>query len=225
MRSPEAKTLVQCDFDGTITEEDVSFMLLDTFADGDWRRLLGDYRQGKISVGRFNAEAFAMIKADRQSLLGAIKDKVEIRAGFRELAAYCRGRGLRFVIVSNGLDFYIKAILSDINVDNIEVFAAETRFPPQGLQVQYIGPDGSYLDDKFKEAYVDFFLSGGYRVIYVGNGVSDILPARRCHHLFATGDLLASCRKMKLDCSAFVDFNDIVSGLQSLLQDIKGHNA
>ena len=36
------KTLVQCDFDGTITEEDVSFMLLDAFADRDprrWRQL------------------------------------------------------------------------------------------------------------------------------------------------------------------------------------------
>ncbi len=30
------KTLVQCDFDGTITEEDVSFAMLDAFADGDW---------------------------------------------------------------------------------------------------------------------------------------------------------------------------------------------
>jgi len=37
------KTMVQCDFDGTITEEDVSFFLLDTFADGDWRQLWKDY--------------------------------------------------------------------------------------------------------------------------------------------------------------------------------------
>ncbi len=33
------KTLVQCDFDGTVTEEDVSFMLLDAFANGGWRQL------------------------------------------------------------------------------------------------------------------------------------------------------------------------------------------
>ena len=43
------KTLVQCDFDGTVTEEDVSFFLLDTFAQGDWRRLLQEYKEGKIS--------------------------------------------------------------------------------------------------------------------------------------------------------------------------------
>jgi len=208
------KSLIQCDFDGTITEEDVSFALLDAFADGDWRQLFGEYRQGKISVGHFNTGAFAMIKADRQSLLEAIKGRVKIRAGFHELVAYCGRKGLRLVIVSNGLDFYIEAILRDIGVENVEVFAARTRFRPEGVQVQYIGPDGNPLDDNFKEAYVSFFLGSGHRVIYVGNGDSDISPARQCHYVFATGEMLANCKKMNLECSAFADFNDIVRGLE-----------
>jgi len=208
------KLLIQCDFDGTITEEDVSFILLDIFASGDWRQLFREYKQGKISVGRFNTEAFAMIKADRQSLLEALEGRVKIRAGFHELLAYCRVKGFRLVIVSNGLDFYIEAILRDIGVENIEVFAAQTRFRPEGIQVQYIGPDGSPLSDSFKEAYVSFFMGNGYQIIYVGNGDSDISPARLCHHVFATGELLAYCRKMKLDCSAFADFDDVVRGLE-----------
>lgn len=214
MHSAKAnKLLIQCDFDGTITEEDVSFILLDTFASGDWRQPFEEYRQGNISVGHFNAKAFAMIKADRQSLLEAIKGRVKIRAGFHELLAYCGRKGFRFVIVSNGLDFYVETILRDIGIENIEVFAARTRFRREGLQVQYIGPDGSHLNDSFKEAYVRFFLGSGYRVIYVGNGDSDILPARQCHHIFATGELLAYCKKMNLDCSAFADLNDVVRGL------------
>ena len=39
------KTLIQCDFDGTVTEEDVSFFLLDAFAQGDWRALLREYKE------------------------------------------------------------------------------------------------------------------------------------------------------------------------------------
>jgi len=78
------KTLVQCDFDGTITEEDVSFLILDAFATGDWRQLLADYREGKISVGYFNMKAFAMVKADKQTLLQFVKSKAKIRAGFHE---------------------------------------------------------------------------------------------------------------------------------------------
>jgi len=210
------KTLVQCDFDGTITEEDVSFELLDLFADGDWRQLLGEYREGKISVGCFNTKAFAMVEASKQTLLGAVKGRVKIREGFGEMLACCQRLGFRFVIVSNGLDFYIEAILRDIGLESIEIFAAKTWFYPGGIQVRYTGPGGRGVEDGFKEMYVSSFLESGYRVIYVGNGLSDILPARKSHHIFATGELLARCQQMDVDCVPFASFNDIVRELELL---------
>lgn len=220
MHSTEVKTVVQCDFDGTITKKDVSFLLLDAFADGNWRQLLNDYRGGKISVGVFNREAFAMVKADKQTLVDFIfaKKKVEIRKGFNELLNYCSKKGFKFVIVSNGLDFYIEAVLRDIGVDNIEVYAAQTQFSPEGVKVKYIGPDGSQLEGNFKDAYTELFLSKGYRVVYMGNGISDFSPARLSHHIFATGDLLAYCREKNLNCTPFDDLNDVVRGLELLPQ-------
>ncbi|MFC2022411.1 MtnX-like HAD-IB family phosphatase [Chloroflexota bacterium] len=208
------KTLVQCDFDGTITEEDVSFLLLDAFADRDWRRLFREYEEGRISVGHFNTEAFAMVKADRASLLEVVNSGARVRPGFHELVACCRRKGFRFVIVSNGLDFYIQEILRDIGMAGIEVFAAQTRFHPEGLKVQYVGPDGSHLDSDFKVAYVNSFLGEGYRIIYAGNGTSDILPARQCHYVFATGNLLAYCKQASLGCTPFTDLNEVVRVLE-----------
>ena len=210
------KTLVQCDFDGTITRQDMSFLLLNAFANGNWKRLLREYREQKISVGRFNTEAFAMVKADRQTLLNFVRHKAELRAGVHELLAYCRRKDFRFVIVSNGLDFYIKAILESIGIENINVFAAQTHFGDEGIKVQYIGPEGSRLEDGLKETYVKMFLGEGYRVIYMGDGISDIYPAQLAHYIFATGDLLASCREMNLNYTPFVNLNDVVSGLESL---------
>lgn len=210
------KTLVQCDFDGTITEEDVSFMLLDAFADGDWRQLHRDYEAGGMSVGRFNTDAFAMVKANRDSLLKVARRGVRIRPGFRELVTCCRRKGFRFVVVSNGLDFYIEAILKDMGLGDIEFFAAETRFHPEGLKVQYIAPDGSILDDDFKVAYVNSFLSEGYRIIYMGNGTSDLAPAKRCHYIFATGNLLIHCQRANLACAPFTDLNQVVRVLEFL---------
>lgn len=210
------KTLVQCDFDGTITEEDMGFLLLDSFATEDWRQLLTEYREDKISVGYFNMKAFTMIRADRQTLLEFVKNEVGIRAGFHELLDCCRRKGFRFVIVSNGLDFYIEAILGDIGVDNIEVLAAQTHFGPKGIEVKYIGPEDNQIQDGFKEAYTRSFLSRGYRVVYIGNGASDTLPSRQAHHIFATGELLTYCQQTNLNCTPFVDLNDVVSGLELL---------
>ena len=113
------KALVQCDFDGTVTEEDISFLLLDAFAQGDWRQLLRQYREHKISVGEFNTRAFAMVKADKHRLLEALQGGVKVRAGFHELVTYSLEKGLRLVIVSNGLDFYIRAVLKGLGLADI----------------------------------------------------------------------------------------------------------
>jgi 2-hydroxy-3-keto-5-methylthiopentenyl-1-phosphate phosphatase len=210
------KTLVQCDFDGTITEEDTSFFLLDTFAQGDWRRLLQEYKGHKISVGEFNTKAFAMVKADKATLLEALKGKVKVRAGLHELVNYCLRRGFRLVIVSNGLDFYIEAILQDLGLKNIEVHAAQASFRPEGMEVQYLGPDGKRLENGFKEAYIESFLKLGYKVIYMGNGDSDIAPAKYARHVFATGELLAFCRENNLKCKPFENFTDAIRELELL---------
>lgn len=217
MVSNEIKTVVQCDFDSTIAVEDVSFLLLDAFADGDWRQILQQYRERRITVGVFNEESFGMVKADRQTLLDFMKDRVKIRPGFKELLDYCAKNGIRFVIVSNGLRFYIEAIMKDIGIDNIEVHAAETEFTPRGLKVRYIGPDGRELMDHFKRSYTESFLSQGYRVIYIGDGISDSYPAVQAHHIFARDDLLAYCQKNNLSCIPFDDLNDVVRGFELLL--------
>lgn len=213
---PFVKTLVQCDFDGTITEEDVSFLILDVFANGDWRRLLDEYREGKISVGRFNTQAFTMIKEDKQTLDRFVIEKVRIRAGFGKLLSYCQQKGFRFVIVSNGLGFYIETILETLGLGNIEVFAAQARFDPSGIKVQYIGPSGIQLQDGFKEAYIRHFLKSGYRIIYIGNGASDIPSARLADYVFATGPLLEHCQETNLSCTPFTNLNDVVRGLEQL---------
>jgi 2-hydroxy-3-keto-5-methylthiopentenyl-1-phosphate phosphatase len=207
------KILVQCDFDGTVTEEDTSFFLLDAFAQGDWRQLLREYKEHRMSVGEFNTKAFAMVKADKPKLLEALKGNVKVRAGLHELVNYCLGKGFRLVIVSNGLDFYVEAVLKDLGLRNIEVYAAQASFHPEGMKVQYVGPDGKRLEDGFKEAYIQSFLKLGYKVIYIGNGDSDVAPAKYAHHVFATGDLLAYCRENNLKYKPFETFLDVVKEL------------
>ena len=218
MHSTGVKTVVQCDFDSTIAEDDISFMLLDAFADGDWRQVLKEYREHKIPVGVFNTKSFGMVKADKQTMLDFIfKSGVKLRAGFDKLLTYCAKKGYKFVIVSNGLSFYIEAILKDIGVDNIEIFASEAESSPDGLKVKYIGPDGRQMQDNFKKSYVELFLSRGYRVVYIGDGYSDIIPASLADYVFARDDLLAHCQEKRLPkCTPFNDLNDVVKGLKLL---------
>jgi len=210
------KTLIQCDFDGTITEDDASFYLLDAYAEGDWRSILKEYKEGRITVGEFNTRAFAMIKTDEATLLSKLDENVRVRPGFRELLDYCAYRGFRFVIVSNGLQFYVEAILRALGIHGIEAHAATNAFERDGVRVQYVAPDGTVLQDGFKEAYMKLYLSEGYRVIYVGNGTSDSYASRHAHAVFATGDLLTYYLRHGLPCIPFEDLTDVVNGLAKL---------
>ncbi len=210
------KTVVQCDFDGTVTKEDGSFVLLDTFSGEDWRPLFRDYEAGRISVGQFNAAAFRNVKADRESLLEVVRREIRLRPGFGAMVDCCRRKGFRFIIVSNGLRFYIDDILDKAGLNDIEVQAAETDFHPDGLRVYYRGPDGNRLDSDFKPAYTDLFLSQGYRIIYLGNGASDVVPAGKCHFVFATGSLVDYCGKQGISCTPFQDHNDVIPVLETL---------
>ena len=203
------KILIQCDFDGTVTEDDISFILLDTFAKGDWRAINRQYTDGIITVGQFNEKAFGLVRAGKKVMLDYLKDKVKVRTGFQKLVELCQQKGIRLVIVSNGLDFYIKKILEDMGLLNLEYHAAETQFHANKLKVRYIGPDGSVVDSGYKEKYVNQYLKEGYHVVYIGNGTSDLSPARGAHQIFATENLLKSCQSNGVTCIPFTSFLEI----------------
>jgi len=210
----EVKSLVQCDFDGTITEEDVSFLILDAYTNGDWRQMFKDYKDGRITVGSFNKRAFAMVKENEEDLKKFVLERSRVRDGFKELLDCCRQKGFHFVIVSNGLEFYIKTILESLGAENIDVFAAKAVFNENGIEASYIGPDGKELQEDFKKAYMINFLKKGYRIIYIGNGASDVASAKLADYVFATSTMLSECQRESMKCTAFSSLRDIVRGLE-----------
>lgn len=213
------KTMIQSDFDGTITPDDMSFLILDTFGKPGWRRILDQYKVGEITIADFNARAFADVKTDEATLRRFVRENAEVRPGFQELLAYCREHDIDFTIVSNGLDFYIKIILETVGASGIDVFAARAQFGKNGIESSYFCPDGKLIRDKFKDAYLASFRRRGYRVLYAGNGPSDLSPAREAAHIFATGSLLDQCRELRLAHSPFDDFGQVLTALKSLPDD------
>ena len=216
MPSGNSPLLIQCDFDGTVTLDDISFLILDRCADGHWRNLLEKYKAGEISVGAFNRQAFLMVKDDEPSLKRLVREGFKIRPGFGGFVRYCAANRHRLVIVSNGLDFYINTILEAIGVSGIDVFAAKTRFGGDGIEASYLGPDGRELDDCFKETYSRMFLERGNRLVYIGNGPSDFPPAKLAQAVFATEQLCEHCKQAGVKHTPFTNFDEVIEGLKRL---------
>ena len=215
------KTVIQCDFDGTLTIGEVSRLLLEEFADGDWQSLTEAYNEGKITVQACNIIQFAMVKTDKNTITDFLTNSglVEIRPGFQDFFAYCTEKGLDVIIVSNGLKLYIDTILKNLGIENVEVIAAQSRFGSDGIDLSYPAPDGTNIEDGFKEYYSKRLREKGYGLMYyIGNGVSDIYPARYADHIFAIDGLLKQCRREKLEYTPFNDLFDVISGLDTISQ-------
>jgi len=210
--SPD-RVLVQCDFDGTLTIGDISFLILDEFTGHGWRQEFEDYMQGKLTVNRFNTQAFSRVKADSAELARFVRERSVIRPGINNLLQVCRNKGFRFVIVSNGMAFYIETVLQMLGLADVEFIAGQAEFLPQGVRSWYPGPDDKPIEDGFKVAWTEHFLGQGYRLIYIGNGLSDFAPARLCSQIFAIDQLATECRRAGVDYTPFDDLHDIVRAL------------
>lgn len=212
----EKPTLVQCDFDGTVTLGDVSFLILDEFTGTGWRALFQDYMEGRMTVNAFNTAAFARVRASRKTLDRFVRQHTVIRPGLSELINACRERGFRFVIVSNGMAFYIETILKMLGLGDVEFIAGQAEFTPEGIRAWYPGPDGQPVEDGFKESHTRHFLEQGYRVIYVGNGASDLSPARLCQRVFAINQLRDRCLEAGVENTHFADLKEVARAIRAL---------
>ena len=208
--------IVQCDFDGTITIGDVSFQILDEYTGTGWRKEFDDYMQGKITVNYFNTRAFSRVKASRAELDCFVRKNAVVRPGLMSLLNTCNNKGYRFAIVSNGMAFYIEAILQMLGLKDIEIIAGQAEFIPQGMKAWYPGPDGNPIESGFKEAWTAHFINQGYGVIYIGNGISDFAPARQCSHIFAIENLIKECNNARVGHTPFNDLDDIARAIKKI---------
>jgi len=205
--------IIQCDFDGTVTTNNVSLLLRERFAIGNWQRIEADYLQGRLGVDESNKRQFALIREPKEKLVAFASKNAKVRAGFSDFAYYCRSSGIRLIIVSSGLDFYIEAVLNKIGARDIELYCARTSFGQDGIAVSYIGPDGSLLKQGFKEKYLTWLKKRGGRVTYIGDGLSDLAAASAADQVFATGHLHRLLGAKQVSHYSFTDFHDILHQL------------
>ena len=202
--------IIQCDFDGTITKNNLSILLRENFAHGDWRKIDSDYLHGHLTVEQSNRLQFALIKEPKDKLQEFVRQHIEVRPGFLEFVKYCRDTGTPLVIVSSGLDFYIETVFNEIGMPDLELHCGRTSFSRDGIIVSYRGPEGDTINQGFKKEYLTWLKKRDRHIIYIGDGLSDLEAARHAGRVFATGHLVRLLRAESVPCGVFSDFHDLL---------------
>ena len=208
--------LVQCDFDDTITDGNVSVAIRELFGPEGWRSMEREFQDGKFSVEESNIRQYALVKASQKEIEEFVLGGVVLRFGFEQFVEYCRAVEIKVVIVSSGLDLYINPAILPLGYDYLEVYSAQARVTGDGIAVSYKDPSGATLTSGFKESYVRHFKDQGHTVVYVGDGLSDIVPAAEADYVIARDTLEEHSRANSLSYYSFETYEDVAKHVEEI---------
>ncbi|NPU85677.1 MAG: MtnX-like HAD-IB family phosphatase [Syntrophaceae bacterium] len=219
MREPpgDGKVLVLCDFDGTISRTDVGNRLFNRFTGRGWQEIDEAYCRGEIGSREAYTRVAAILEGDRERMLAFVLREAELDGHFPAFRRFCRETGLDLIIVSDGLDFYINAVLRKHGLEDIPIHANRTLFragKPPSIEFPWASEDcgrcGTCKRGILRSR------RGRYDVIvYVGNGHSDVCPSAEADLVFAKGVLLQICQERHRSCVPFENFSDVLDFLNS----------
>ncbi len=120
-------------------------------------------------------------------------------------------------VVSQGLDFYIQALLVKEGLPQIPIYAVNTHFDSRGISYIYnhTNPGKEELGNS-KGLVVERFRQQGYYVIYAGDGFSDLEAADRADMLFAHRTLAVECENRRIPYHPFTDFQEVLLAVRNL---------
>ncbi|MSQ55323.1 MAG: phosphatase [Betaproteobacteria bacterium] len=211
-----------CDFDGTISLEDVTDSLLVRFARPGWDALEFAWREGRIGSRECLAGQVALLDCSRGELDEHLA-AMEIDPDFPAFVEALRVNGIPLQVVSDGLDYAIAALLARHGLQ---------RLPVTANRLVQAGPRAWRLE--FPHALADCRSASGNckcaqaaraaalpagRVLLIGDGASDFCVADRAHLIFARRRLLEYCSDKGLAHLPAANFRQALDLLPGLLEN------
>ena len=108
--------IIVSDFDGTITTKDALYEFMEKYADKKWLEIEQNWRLHKMNSQDCLIEEFNLIPNLSAELIDNFIDTVKIDSYFIEFNEIRLKNNVDFLIVSDGLDYFIKKIFSFILV-------------------------------------------------------------------------------------------------------------
>lgn len=207
--------LAFCDFDGTITTDDVTDLVLGQFALPEWRDIEASWEAGLISSALCMQSQIRMIRAG-QDEIDALLEQAEIDPGFRDFKRFCDRSGIPVVIVSDGVDHFIRRVLALNGISDIKVVANRLVATDIGFDLDLShGRADCRVASGVCKCQV---LEGAGPHVYIGDGRSDFCAARKAAMVFAKDKLAAYCRREGIPHTLYDNFSDVLDTMTSLIE-------
>ena len=206
--SPADAVQVWIDFDGTITRKDVLDELIATFAvDEHWKAVEAQWQAGEIGSFDCLRQEFDVLRVDPEQLADFLQT-IPIDPGAAALFDTLRQCGVPVAVLSDGVESFIRPILGKIGVNDVTIRA--NRIERTGDRLTLVCPH-RVAECRSRAAHCKCASAAalgtpGRQTVYVGDGRSDLCPAREADVVFAKGAL---ARILAGEGRAFVPFETL----------------
>lgn len=213
------------DFDGTISLEDTTDLLLRRFADPDWETVEEAWARGEIGSRDCMARQVALLRV-LPADLDCFAAGIGVDPDFPAFLALCAAHGLGVTVLSDGLDRVARGVLRRLGFD-LPILSNRLRWQGDDrwqLEFPHARPGcasaaGNCKCSRFDRAAGK--MPDGRLSVLVGDGRSDFCAAERADAVFAKGRLAVHCGESGISCTRFDGFGDLAPLFEGWLETVR----
>ena len=198
------------DFDNTITHFDVLDNIVETFArDRKWVAFENAWKRGKIGSRACLSGQLKSVRIDKKGLTRYLS-KIKVDPYFKKIITLLKKKCVAPVIVSDSFSFFLKYILKNNGIDGIKIYSNKIKlagnklipsFPYQHRNCTICG--------NCKKSHLSNNADTDKVIIYIGDGLSDLCPAKNSDIVFAKGSLKDYLKKEGKPFLPFDNLKDV----------------
>ncbi|MBX3008711.1 MAG: MtnX-like HAD-IB family phosphatase [Melioribacteraceae bacterium] len=216
---PPVKIKVFVDFDGTITTTDVGEAMFIKFGNEEKNRsIIKDWISKQIDSSAMWQQLCDTIDFFDEPAFNSFLDTIKLDEGFKSFVSFCTEFEIPIVVLSDGLDLYIKKIMSREGLSEIPVFCNTVEIAPDSKLIMGF----PYTDEECKRCgnckrnHIIDLSSDEDFTIYIGDGLTDTCPVQYCDYIFAKSSLLKFCEINRISYYPFNNFYEIKERIEEL---------
>jgi 2,3-diketo-5-methylthio-1-phosphopentane phosphatase len=202
---------VAIDFDGTVTDTDITDVIIRDFAKPGWEETERLWESGAIGSQECLAKQFALIDSPLSEIVEYLHN-YSVQESFPGFVSFLRESNIPFAVISDGFLIFIERLLTNAGINGVPVYANMLSENNGTLKSDFLYanspcPSGTCKCNLAKR------LSKGRPIIHIGDGRSDFCLAEKANYVFCKGKLLKHCQEKNLPHSEFSNFESIQKNL------------
>ncbi len=218
-------TVYFVDFDHTISRRDVWDHIVKSSSPTVWKKIILSYLNGDISSKECNLRLADEVQPREPQIRQEVLD-IGIDPTFHDFVQFVHNSHNhesppKMIIVSDGYDYYIDLLLREEGLEYLLYFSNKMIWTEKGIKVEFPWYNKDCERDMANCKCQHLLPYRDKRLVYIGDGISDVCAAQKCDVIYAKRNLLEFCQKNNIPHYPFHHFGDVIEKEHELLQQIR----